>query len=227
MRQRDELESGEMRADALTDEAIVERVRGGDLASFELLMRRYNQRLFRVARSILGNDAEAEDAVQEAYVRAYEHLSQFRGEAAFSTWLTKIAVYEALGRRRIRQRFRSLQVDPSEACPMHESAKNDDPFEHASRRELQSMLVRTVDALPQDLRTVFILRVVDGLDTRETAECLHLSEANVKTRLYRARTLLQRKIDRQIGEEVRLLHQFDGARCDRLVESVMRRIQGR
>ncbi|WP_153559436.1 RNA polymerase sigma factor [Roseimaritima sediminicola] len=227
MRPRDELVNGNEPADALTDEAIVRKVRGGDLASFELLMRRYNQRLYRVARSILGNDAEAEDAVQEAYVRAYEHLAQFRGEAAFSTWLTKITVYEALGRRKIRQRFRSLQIDPSETRTMQNNENTGDPFEQASRRELQNLLVRSVDALPEGLRVVFTLRVIDGLGTRETAQCLRLSEANVKTRLYRARTLLQQRIDRQIGVEVRLLHQFDGARCDRLVRRVLRRIHRR
>jgi RNA polymerase sigma-70 factor (ECF subfamily) len=208
--------------EALSDEAIIDRMRSGDLASFELIMRRYNQRLFRVARSIVGNDSEAEDIVQETYVRAYEKLAQFEGRARFSTWLTRIAVYEASARRRKLRRMRLF--DPREPeSPM--SAYS--PADETSFGELGTVLTRAVDELPASLRAVFIMRVVEGLDTEHTAECLNLTASNVKTRLHRARSLLQRKIDNQIGRDVRRLYQFDGRRCDHIVETVLARLQRR
>ncbi len=210
-----------------TDDDIVHRVLDGDLASFELIMRRYNQRLFRVARSILGDDGEAEDVLQEAYVRAFEHLGQFEGRSKFSTWLTRIAVHEAAARRRKRRRVRPLQSGDSEDPRMMIERHSPDGETEAGRRELGAVLGSALDALPADSRAVFMLRVVEGLSTEETAECLQLTPSNVKVRLHRARAFLQSWIDAKIGEEARRLHQFDGARCDRLVRSVLARLARR
>jgi RNA polymerase sigma-70 factor, ECF subfamily len=201
---------------------IVRRVQTGDVAAFEILMRRYNQRLFRVARGILGNDTEAEDVVQEAYVRAFQHLEQFAGRSQFSTWLTKIAVYEALSRRRAQHRLQL--IDGAEIDSMPVNKPTPDATETASRRELAHVLADAVDSLPSDLRAVVALRMIENLSTAETAACLDLTEANVKTRLHRAKLELREWIDDRLGEEVRQLYAFDGHRCDRIVERVFARV---
>lgn len=216
---------GRVAAEDLSDEAIIDRVKAGDLASFELIMRRYNQRLFRVARSIVGNESEAEDVVQETYVRAYEKLAQFEGRARFSTWLTRIAVYEASSRRRKLRRTRLFDPSEPESIAMSTYSSANDAVDATSVSELGDVLARAVDELPTNLRAVFMVRVVEGVDTDETAECLKLTPSNVKTRLHRARSLLQRKIDKQIGRDVRRLYQFDGNRCDRIVALVLARLK--
>lgn len=210
------------------DEELVERVLQGEPAWFELLMRRYNQRLFRVTRAILGNAAEAEDVTQDAYVRAYTHLGQFEGRARFATWLTKIAVYEARERARKGRRFTPLEelqgVTDIRRPTLLRTAPGDDPESSAAARELGAVLQDAVDELPENLREVFILRQVEGLSTAEAAECLDISSANVKVRLHRARTVLQSEVDRRLGEAARSLWGFDGERCDRLVRRVLERI---
>jgi RNA polymerase sigma-70 factor (ECF subfamily) len=203
-----------------SDGEVVRRVLGGDAASFELIMRRYNQRLFRVARSIVGNDAEAEDIVQEAYLRAFAQLRQFQGRSKFSTWLTKIAVYAAAARRRKLRRLRLVgvhddEVSTTDSTPIRRAATDD-----ASQRELRHVLADAMEALPPQLRTVFMLRVVERLSTKQTAECLGISPTNVKVRLHRARELLRSSIDRRIGAEARRLYQCAGERCDRIVKNV-------
>ena len=209
----------------VSDAAIVARVMDGDLAAFELIMRRYNQRLFRVARGILGNDEEAEDVVQETYIRAYEHLSEFEGRAQFATWLTKIAVHAATARRR-RMRRVELFAPEEDFLSMVGTSSDDDPREQASRGELRSILAQAVDELPADLRVIFILRHVEGLDTEETARNLDLTPANVKVRLHRARAQLRHSIDRRLDGEARALYQFDGERCDRIVRAVFAHLTG-
>jgi RNA polymerase sigma-70 factor (ECF subfamily) len=205
-----------------TDEEIVEQVLSGDGSAFELILRRYNQRLFRVARGILGDDAEAEDVLQEAYVRAFAHLDQFEGRSKFSTWLTRIAVHEATARRRRRRRMRLVDLGNEEGLCMPPISHN--PEAEASRVELGALLRELIDMLPSSLRAVVMLRLVEGLDTDEAAECLGLTSANVKIRLHRARSLLREQIDERIGEEARQLYQFDGQRCDRIVQAVMSRV---
>jgi RNA polymerase sigma-70 factor (ECF subfamily) len=210
--------------ESLPDEEIVRRVIAGETGLFEMILRRYNQRLFRVARSIIGEDSEAEDIVQEAYVRAFQSLRQFEGRALFSTWLTKIAVYEATARRRKGRRLSLVDPSSREFDSMAVPSNRRDASDAASQNELNSVLARAVDALPDDLRVVFTMRMVEQLSTEETAECLELSTANVKTRLHRARTQLRSWIDQQIGEESRQLYMFDGSRCDRIVANVMSRL---
>ncbi|QDU40615.1 ECF RNA polymerase sigma factor SigW [Maioricimonas rarisocia] len=208
----------------LSDGQVVERVLAGDRGAFELIMRRYNRRLFRVARSLLGDDHEAEDVLQDAYVRAFEKLRQFEHRARFSTWLTRIVIHEALGRRKKRSRVRLVDPQVTEAGPMLTLHAHDDVAANSSRQELRRILVDAVDSLPNELRVVFTMRLIEGLDTAETAACLQLSESNVKVRLHRARAQLRRWIDQKLGEEVRQLFQFDGERCDRIVLGVLQQI---
>ena len=199
-----------------TDEEVVAHVCAGDTQLFEILIRRYNQRLFRAARAILQNDADAEDAVQQAYLNAYRHLAQFEGRARFSTWLTRIAVHEALARRR---RSRDTLVESTGWEPVkHAAAKTVDPERQAYVAQLGSLLEAALAALPHGYRSVFMLREVDGLNTAETARQLRLSEGTVKTRLHRAKNLLQRKLHDATPAAA---FRFDGDRCDRLVSAVM------
>lgn len=209
---------------ALTDEEVVGRVLAGDLPSFEIIVRRYNQRLFRIARSMTGEDSEAEDVVQETYVRAFEHLSQFEGRAKFSTWLTRIGIYEASSRRRRRGRMRPTDMQGLNGSDEPQCDQSDDAGQRSSMRELRDVLVEAVESLPDDLRTVFVLRAVEGVGTAEAADCLDLTESNVKVRLHRARAMLRNWIDARIGKDVRRLYQFDGERCDRIVTAVLNRL---
>ncbi len=212
-------------ADAvLRDDEVVERVRAGETALFEILMRRYNQRLFRALHAILRDDAEAEDVLQDAYVRAYLGLDRFRGEARFSTWLTRIAIHEALRRRRRSSRFRNFDPVDDASDPGARLDPGRSPEDAASSDELRGVLDRAIGQMPETLRSVFVLREVEGLDTEETAECLGLTANNVKVRLHRARGLLRDRIDRRLGTEVRRLHQFAGARCDAVVARVLQRL---
>lgn len=217
-------DSRESATPPLADEAIVRQVLDGDVASFEVIMRRYNQRIFRVVRSILDDNHEAEDVLQDAYVRAFEHLDQFEWRSKFSTWLTRIAVYEATARRHRRRRLELIDMSDPENSHMLSLSDDRDAQDQASNRELGMILHRAVDNLPCELRTVLTLRLVEGLDTEETAECLGLTTANVKVRLHRARTLVQQEFDQHVGMEIRQLYQFDGERCNRIVRAVLARL---
>jgi RNA polymerase sigma-70 factor (ECF subfamily) len=213
-------------ASALTDEEVVRRVRAGETALFEVIMRRYNQRLFRVTRSILGNDGEAEDVTQDAYVRSYTHLDQFDGRASFSTWLTKIAVHEAMARLRKRQRL--VEIDAASEFTgdrMNLESKSPSPEQEALNHTMRIILEAAVDRLPETYRSVFMLREVEEMNTAETAECLGLSEEAVKVRLHRARALMRKYIYAQTGAATTAAFQFLGARCDRMVSAVLERIE--
>lgn len=203
----------------LSDDDIVARVRGGDTDSFELLMRRHNQRLYRAVRAVLRDDAETEDVLQETYVRAFTHLDQFLGRARFSTWLTRIAVNEALHRRKRRARLTDIE-EVADTLP----SPTPGPEHGAADGELRQFLEAAIDRLPVDFRTVFMLRDVEGLSTAETAASLEIPEETVKTRLHRARRQLQGHLDHRIGESVREVFAFGFARCDRLVSAVMGRL---
>lgn len=208
----------------LSDEEVVERVLAGDVSLFEILMRRYNQRLFRVARSILSEDSEAEDVMQEAYVRAFRELATFRGEARFSTWLTRIACHEALARVRKRQRL--VQLIPSGGGePPEPPSETAGPERNLENRELQTVLHEAVEILPDPLRAVFCLREVEGLSTEQTADALGLSTENVRVRLHRAKRSLRQTLDQRIGREVRRLYLFEAPRCDRMVATVFANIE--
>jgi RNA polymerase sigma-70 factor, ECF subfamily len=209
------------------DEEIVARILAGAAALFEVLMRRYNQRLYRVAVSILRNDAEAEDVMQEAYVRAYAHLNQFAGEAKFSTWLTKIAVHEALAR--LRGRGRTEDIDLILETNLHTTAnvtkKTRDPEMQAYDQELKLVMERAITTLPATYRSVFVLRAVEGLNVADTAACLDLSVEAVKTRFHRGRSLLRQELHRRAGLTAAQAFPFHLSKCDLIVEAVFRRIE--
>jgi RNA polymerase sigma-70 factor (ECF subfamily) len=204
----------------LSDEDAVTRVCAGETAWFEILMRRYNQRLFRIARGILRNDSEAEDAVQQAYISAYEHLRQFAGQARFSTWLTRIAIHAALARARSLRRRAEVDVD---AQP-HEETMTSNPEQLTAGREMTTLLERLVDELPEHYRVVFMMREVQQLATAETAECLEVSEDVVKVRLHRAKSMLRRALAARVDTAAPDAFVFLGERCDRIVASVMARL---
>jgi RNA polymerase sigma-70 factor (ECF subfamily) len=208
-----------------SDDEIVARVRGGDTAVFEILMRRYNQRLFRAARAIVRDDADAEDAVQQAYLAAYAHLDQFAGAARFSTWLTRIAVREALGKLRTRKRRSEVDLDDKQETLMMSDERDDtSPEKHAERRELAGVLEGAIDALPEIYRVVFMMREVEQLSTNETADVLELSEEAVKVRLHRARGMLRDSLMTRVDRTLTGAFPFMGARCDRIVAAVMARL---
>ncbi len=206
----------------LSDEEIVVRVRAGDVALFEHLMRRHNTRVYRTARAILHNEAEAEDVMQDAYVRAYEHLGEFQGRALFSTWLTRIAVNEALARVRRAKRFDSLESHSEEADMSTQSGPS--PEQQASDVEMRSVLETAVAKLPDDFRHVFVLRAVEGMSGAEAAECLGIPEDTVKTRLHRARGRLQEMLLESIEPELPSAYEFHLSRCDRVVAALFVRL---
>lgn len=209
----------------LSDEDVVARVRGGDTALFEIVMRRYNQRLFRAARAILRDDADAEDAVQQAYLAAYAHLGQFAGAARFSTWLTRIAIREALGKLRTRKRRGEVELDGQAEETMMKDEPDQSPEKYAERRELTGILESAVDALPEIYRVVFMLREVEQLSTNEAAEVLELSEEAVKVRLHRARAMLRDGLLARVDQSMQGTFPFMGARCDRIVAAVMAKLR--
>jgi len=212
------------KAECWSDEEVVSRVLGGETALFEIIMRRYNQRLYRVAQSILRNDAEAEDVMQDAYVRAYQHLGQFEGRAKFSTWLTRIAVHEALARAHRRSRVQELDAEPSGGYMDPLISNTPDPEQQVSDHELVALLQTAVLALPTSYRSVLMLRDIEEMSTTETAQALDLTEENVKVRLHRARALLRREMFARAGAQRGNAFPFMGARCDRMVQAVMERI---
>ena len=201
-----------------TDEEVVGRVLGGERALFELIMRRHNQRLYRVVRSVLRNDAEAEDAVQQAYLSAFANLRQWNGQAKFSTWLTRIALNEAF--TRAGRSARRGEVELEEGQKMDAPS----PEEQAVSREITDLVEHAIDKLPEIYRTVIMMREVQELSTSETAECLDCTEEAVKVRLHRARGLLREALCNQIEESSKEAFVFLGARCDRIVAAVMARL---
>ena len=211
----------------LSDEEVVARVLAGETAMFEVVMRRHNQRLYSVARAILRNDGEAEDVMQDAYVRAYEHLNQFAGRAKFSTWLTRIAVHEALARQRRGNRYQELEpMSEREGDPMDRFASlTPNPEQQASNSEIRRLLEETVDNLPDSYRTVFMLRDIEEMSTTDAADVLEITEENVKVRLHRARALLRKSLYARAGMQKNEAFNFHAIRCDRVVKNVFERIQ--
>jgi len=205
------------------DEQIVARVLEGETALYEIIMRRYNQRLYRAARAILRDDSEAEDVLQDTYVRAYQHLRQFAGRAKFSTWLTRIAVNEALARVERRTRFDAIDGE-NELESSELESKMPDPESQAAQAEVRALLEEAILALPEGYRTVLMLRDVEEMNTAEAAEVLDMTEENVKVRLHRARGLLRKELYALAGATTSSAFQFMATRCDRMVKEVFRRI---
>ncbi len=209
----------------VSDEEIVSRVLAGDTVLYEIIMRRYNQLLYRVARSILRNDVEAEDVMQDAYVRAYEHLRQFAGRSEFRTWLTRIAVHEALARLRREKRFASSGPNQGEGDSMDLLASSQpSPERQVADSELRSLLEQSILALPDSYRSVYVLRDVEQMGIEEVSRILDLTESTVKVRLHRARRALRKMIVSRTGEQVVSAFAFEAPRCDRVVAQVFERI---
>jgi RNA polymerase sigma-70 factor (ECF subfamily) len=208
---------------------IVKRVRAGERALFEILMRRHNQRLYRAARAVVNDEYDVEDVMQQAYINAFTHLHQFEERSQFSTWLTRITLNEAFGRRRKVQSelmARVSDVVGKDAGEFMETVRSPqpDPERQAYAQELHRVLEEAVDALPETYRLVFMLRDVEGLSTSETGEGLGLGEEAVKTRLHRARAMVRRAVTARIGEVAADTFQFQAPRCDRVVAAVLARI---
>ena len=213
------------RSEHWTDEEVIDRVKAGETALYEIVMRRYNQRLYRIARAILRDDAEAEDVTQDAYVRAFQHLDQFAGRAPFSAWLTRIAVHEALARLRLRSRSQQLEdAEQDGEFLMTMADTSPDPEQMASRAEINRLLEDAVLGLPEQFRAVVMLRDVEELSTSETAAALELSEENVKVRLHRGRAMLRSWLVGRVGAEAKNAFPFMGVRCDRVVGRVFLRL---
>ena len=215
-----------------TDDATLARLIGeGDQAAFALLMRRYNQLLFRTARAILRDDTEAEDALQDAYLLAYRGIGQFRGEARLSTWLTRIVVNEAVARaRKSSRRAEVMQLhagvineDFDEEIEMTSGAA-ESPESGAMRAQARQLLEKAIDDLPDVFRTVFVLRAVEEMSGDEVAVCLDIPEATVRSRFFRARAMLRAALAHDIDLAFEQVFSFDGARCDRIVNGVLARL---
>lgn len=205
---------------SMSDEQLVAGIRGGETTLFEELMRRYNQRVYRVARAIVKNETEAEDVMQQAYLNAFTHLQQFDGRAKFSTWLTRIVIHEALGRRRRARPTEQISGDSEGDAMPHPQSAGPSPERQAYASELKRLVEESVDALPDSYRAVFMLREIEGLSTSETAEGLDLGEEAVKTRLHRARAMVRRELYARAGGTTAGAFTFHRTRCDEIVRRV-------
>ena len=213
---------------AADDAELVRRALSRDEAAVRAIMQANNRRLYRLARGILRNDTEAEDVVQDTYVRAFTHLEQFRGDSSLSTWLSRIAMNEALGRLR-RQKPGVEWSELEKSAPQAQIipfplASSDDPERSMAQREIRDVVEHAIDDLPEPFRLVFITRVIEGMNVEETAEILGLKPETVKTRLHRARNLLRDNVERKIGPVVMEAFPFAGRRCERLTEAVLARL---
>jgi RNA polymerase sigma-70 factor (ECF subfamily) len=211
----------------MTEKGLLRRAQDGDREAFRAIMQRCNQRLFRVARAVLRNDDEAEDALQEAYLKAFAGIGQFRGEAGLATWLTAITLNEARGRLRRRRPTMELAVMDEigiRVIPFPGHAEAPDPEAEAVRSEIRLLLERAIDALPEDFRVVFMLRDVEGCSVEETAAQLDLNPQTVRTRLFRARQLLRRDLALKMAGSMDGVFPFLGARCARITDRVLARL---
>src|SRR6202165_2426162 len=219
-------------ASAVDDAELVGRIAGHDQAALEVLMRRHNGRLFRVARAILKDDAEAEDALQDAYLDAYRHIDDFHGGARLSTWLTRIVINQALMRLRKHKRDRIVVAfgdgsgtEPHQAEADVADERSESPPGATLRAEIRRALERRIDELPTAFRTVFVMREVEDMTVDETAECLSIPAATVRTRLFRARALLREALARGMDMATVDVFSFAGERCDRIVAGALKRAE--
>ena len=207
-----------------TEAELVERARQGDAAAIELLVRRNNRVLFRTARAILRDDAEAEDVVQETYLKAFRALATFRGESSFSTWLTRIAANQALMRLRSEKRAgKVIPIDHQNGASLMETVEDEaaGPERAAMGAEMRGLLERRIDELPDLYRAVFVMRAVEEMSVEETGAALGLPEATVRTRFFRARALLRGALEHEIDSAMKDAFSFDGERCDRITRAVL------
>ncbi|MER8412232.1 MULTISPECIES: RNA polymerase sigma factor [unclassified Mesorhizobium] len=203
---------------------LVRRALARDGDAFRTIIKTHNQRLYRVARGVVRNDSEAEDIVQEAYVKAFAHLDAFRGDSSLATWLSRIVINEALGRLRNRRRTVALLENPQAEIIRFPLNPSDDPERTMAQRQILQLVEQATDSLPDVYRTVFVARVIEGLSIEETADLLGVRPQTVKTRLHRARALVRKALDDQIGPVLLDAFPFAGRRCERLTSAVMRRL---
>ncbi len=211
-------------ATTLSDNEIIERVLSGDTDLYRLIIRRYNRRLYRVTWTIVHDEYEAEDVIQETYVRAYEHLTQFAGRSRFSTWLMRIAVHEAWSR--MKRLGRQSDMDAPSASASKASRVTRTPEDDLLTLEARTVLEEAIDALPVLQRSVFVMRSLEEMSTAEVAECLGINEQAVKMRFSRARLTLRRALYNRAGATDSKAFQFLGERCDRVTDLVISRIAG-
>jgi RNA polymerase sigma-70 factor (ECF subfamily) len=223
-------------AAGLSDGDLAHAIAAGDTQAFEWLMRRHNRVLYRTARSIVKDDSEAEDVLQESYLLAFHGIGTFRGESSLSTWLTRIVVNEALARlRKTRRRAEIVQIggepqpDDDTEAPMNEPTieSGEQPEHAASRAEARRLIEKNIDALPDAFRTVFVLRAIEEMSVEDTAGCLGIPEATVRSRYFRAKGLLREALARELDIALEGAFGFDGKRCDRIVAGVLSRIHSR
>jgi len=213
-----------------SDEAeLVRRALARDGSAFRAIMQTHNRKLYRIARSIVRNDSEAEDVVQEAYVRAFSHLESFRGDSTLATWLARIVMNEALGRVRKQRPTVDLETieahrPEAEIIQFPRIGNSDDPERTMAQRQILRLVEQATDALPEVYRTVFVTRVIEGMSVEETAELLGVRVETVKTRLHRARRLVREQLDKQIGPVLLDAFPFAGQRCERMTAAVMTRL---
>ena len=207
---------------------LVQRAKVREEAAIRSIIRANNQRLYRLARGILRDDAEAEDVVQDTYIRLFTHLDDFRGDSTLTTWLSRIAINEALGRLRKRKLVSLLppsdNVVSADVIAFPRQASLEDPEKTMAQREIQQVVEHAIDELPDPFRIVFVARVMEGLTVEATADLLELNMVTVKTRLHRARKMLRESVERQIGPVALDVFPFAGRRCDGLTESVLKRL---
>ncbi|WP_208247502.1 RNA polymerase sigma factor (plasmid) [Rhizobium sp. T1470] len=214
--------------DTLADVELARRAVARDRHAFRAIMKAHNQRLYRLARSIIRNDSEAEDVVQEPYVLGFAHLNRFRGDASLATWLSRIVINEALGRLRKKRRSAGVANATNQlggATIVQFPVDNTgDPERTMAQRQILQLVEQATDALPDIYRTVFVARVIEGLSVEETAALLGIRAQTVKTRLHRARRLVRERLDQQIGPVLLSAFPFAGRRCERLTSAVMSRL---
>jgi RNA polymerase sigma-70 factor (ECF subfamily) len=217
--------------EALTDDQLIARILGGQPQLFEVFVRRFNRRLFRTIRAILHSDGDVEEVMQQAYVEAYAHLDQFAGRASISTWITRIAIHAAFAHLRRTRREQPTGADAEvlhslapEAQAMGNQMTGENPEQVASKRELRLVLENSVDALPEHYRLVFVLRALEELSVTATAECLELNEETVRTRFFRARSLLRKHVLAQMATTQSEAFDFHLSRCERVVTKVFERL---
>lgn len=223
------LQAAAISAAEASDMALVRRALAREAGAFRAIIKTHNQRLYRIARGVVRNDTEAEDVVQEAYMRAFASLDAFRGDASLATWLSRIVINEALGRLRKKKRMAAMPENAEAEIirfPLNPSDLNpgDDPERTMAQRQILALVERATDSLPDVYRTVFVARVIEGLSIEETADLLDVRPQTVKTRLHRARALVRKALDDEIGPVLLDAFPFAGRRCERLTQAVMKRL---
>lgn len=217
-----------IQATALKESDLVQKLREKDQPAIRAVIQRHNKRLYRIARSILRDDAEAEDALQEAYLKAFTHIDAFRGDASIGTWLCRIVMNEALGRLRQRRptvdwtQMDEIEMPSADIIHLPVSSSRPDPERSAAQHQIQNLLEQAIDQLPEQFRIVLVARVVEEMSVEETAELLGLRPETVKTRLHRARRLLRPALEAQIGPLFMDVFPFEDPRCERVADNVVR-----